>query len=440
MEEDECALCGHVDEPEGFDNPDLAKAKETDLRQDDQEEAPEEAPAPDAVADPGAGAKIENTPRNPGPVSHVTRDMAWEVNTDPRVAGRINTSETPVIPGNGSVSDEPNDTVLSDQIKPVTSSVRTAADFIVTAGIGRNKENNMSDTSRVAAEPIPGAENQSGQTKDHDETRVDVTGVGGVQHGTNEEASKADAQTDVLGIGGTGEESVEADKTDTVEKGDEHSKNVEAIPTKTFPNDGQHDPVTNEVFEGNGKQSGWVVQALDSGPFPTVEDANGAYNDSAVEGTEPADPVGKAQERVDVTDSVTSPSNNSGKTDTWSGTDGNGVTKQQDPTTSESIALGESGMHNSNVFTAFKLADLEIELGLLDADRKYERAAELEKTDPSVVEASLRYAQRVKSASKKRTAATRLPVMARNPAIEKVAATESATPEAEVDPDFALGA
>jgi hypothetical protein len=275
MEEDECALCGHVDEPEGFDNPDLAKAKETDLRQDDQEDAPE-APGPDAVEDPGAGAKIENTPRNPGPVSHVTRDMAWEVNTGPRVAGRINTSETPVIPGNGSVSDEPNDKVLSDQNKPVTSSVRTAADFIVTAGIGRNKENNMSDTTRVAAEPIPGAENQSGQTKDHDETRVDVTGVGGVQHGTNEEASKADAQTDVLGIGGTGEESVEADKTDTVEKGNEHSKNIEAIPTKTFPNDGQHDPVTNEVFEGNGKSSGWVVQALDSGPFPTVEDANGA--------------------------------------------------------------------------------------------------------------------------------------------------------------------
>jgi hypothetical protein len=439
MEEDECALCGHVDEPEGFDNPDLAKAKETDLRQEDQEDAPE-APGPDAVEDPGAGAKIENTPRNPGPVSHVTRDMAWEVNTGPRVAGRINTSETPVIPGNGSVSDEPNDKVLSDQNKPVTSSVRTAADFIVTAGIGRNKENNMSDTTRVAAEPIPGAENQSGQTKDHDETRVDVTGVGGVQHGTNEEASKADAQTDVLGIGGTGEESVEADKTDTVEKGNEHSKNIEAIPTKTFPNDGQHDPVTNEVFEGNGKSSGWVVQALDSGPFPTVEDANGITDGGAVQGTEPADPVGKAQERVDVTQTVTSPSNNSGKTDTWSGTDGNGVTKQQEPTTSESIAQGESGLHNSsNIFTAFKLADLEIELGLLDADRKYERAAELEQTDPSIVEASLKYAQRVKSASRKKTAATRLPVMGRNPA-EKVAATEPQSTEVTADDDFLLGA
>jgi hypothetical protein len=66
-----------------------------------------------------------------------------------------------------------------------------------------------------------------------------------------------------------------------------------------------------------------------------------------------------------VTQSVTSPENNSGPTTTWSGTDGNGVTKQQDPTTRESISQGESGMHNSShIFTAFKLADLEIELGL----------------------------------------------------------------------------
>jgi hypothetical protein len=141
-----------------------------------------------------------------------------------------------------------------------------------------------------------------------------------------------------------------------------------------------------------------------------------------------------------VTQTVTSPSNNSGKTDTWSGTDGNGVTKQQEPTTSESIAQGESGLHNSsNIFTAFKLADLEIELGLLDADRKYERAAELEKTDPSIVEASLKYAQRVKSASRKKTAATRLPVMGRNPA-EKVAATEPQSTEVTADDDFLLGA
>jgi hypothetical protein len=79
-------------------------------------------------------------------------------------------------------------------------------------------------------------------------------------------------------------------------------------------------------------------------------------------------------------------------------------------------------------------------LALLDAERKYERAAELEKTDPNIVQASLAYAQRVKTASRKRTAATRLPVMARNP--QKTAAVE-ATPtvsDESIDPDFALGA
>jgi hypothetical protein len=345
-----------------------------------------------------------------------------------------------VVPGKGPVTDEPTDRVISDQTKPVTSSVRTTADFIKAAGIGRNKETtNMSDKHKVAAEPIPGAENQSGHTRDHDETRVDVTGVGGVMHGTNEEASKADTQTDVLGIGGTGEESVEADKTTQVEQGNEHSKNIEAIPTKTFPNEGQHDPVTNEVFEGNGKASSWVITALDSGPFPTAEDANGITDGGAVKGTKPADPVGNAQERVDVTQSVTSPSNNSGPTDTWSGTDGNGVTKQQDPTTSESIALGESGMHNSHVFSAFKLAELEIELGLIDANAKYARAAELEQKDPTEVQTALAYAQRVRQAHIKRTAATRLPVMGRSASTtEKEASVEPTTSEVD-NPDFLFG-
>jgi hypothetical protein len=65
--------------------------------------------------------------------------------------------------------------------------------------------------------------------------------------------------------------------------------------------------------------------------------------------------------------------------------------------------------------TAFKLADTEIELGLLDASQKYARVAELEKAAPSIVEASLEYASRVKTAGLKKSARTakRLPSLAR---------------------------
>jgi hypothetical protein len=83
---------------------------------------------------------------------------------------------------------------------------------------------------------------------------------------------------------------------------------------------------------------------------------------------------------------------------------------------------------------AFKLADTEIELGLLDSAKKYERVAELEQAAPSVVESQLEYASRVKTAGLKRAVKTakRLPSLAKGSAVE---APKSTPEEPE---DFAL--
>jgi hypothetical protein len=76
---------------------------------------------------------------------------------------------------------------------------------------------------------------------------------------------------------------------------------------------------------------------------------------------------------------------------------------------------------STHLLSAFKLADLEVELGLLDADRKYARVAELENESPEAVKASLRYAERVRLAGLGRQAKTakRLPSMTRSASTDK---------------------
>jgi hypothetical protein len=429
MDAEECEVCGYVEPPEGFDNPDLSKAKDTDLREQNGEDGKEDEAFEDIPE--GQLGPVDSQPTsNPQALAHVRSDMAWETSLPSRVAATNPDRENPVLPGNRAATDEPKETVLEDPTTPVTSSVRTASEFIAAAGATRRM--NMNHTADAAS----GAPAVATPDKN-----VDTTGVGGVLDASNEQASKADAQVDVLGVGGTGVESVGSDSTDSLgeaspgsdDSGFDDSKNIEAIPTKTF-GDGssgverQADPVSSEVFEGNGKSSSWTIEATEDAPFPTDLPRVGE-GQKAVQGTEPTDPVGKAQDRVDVLQSVTSPSNNSGPTTTWSGTDGNGVTKQQEPTTSETLE-GSDGVKAAHLFTAFKLADLEVELGLLQKEQKYARVAELESKSSTEVTAALAYAQKVKTAGLARggqKSASRLPVMSRDASTEDVQVKEAST-------------
>ncbi len=52
---------------------------------------------------------------------------------------------------------------------------------------------------------------------------------------------------------------------------------------------------------------------------------------------------------------------------------------------------------SSHIFSAVKLADLEVEVGLTDADEKYERMAEIEAYSPETVDAVTETVEKIKS-------------------------------------------
>lgn len=430
MDDETCATCGYTKPPDGFDNPDLSKAN-PELT---QEQEPDGAIEPDIGASPDE-ASIGQPPDVPGAgtsnqglTAHVTNDdlMSWTVSTNSRIAYTQPAKETPVIPNAPAATDEPkNATVKQDHTKPVTSNVKTAGDFLSAVDAQRR-------TMEHTAEAASGAPEVATPDKN-----IDVDGVGGIIEPSNEEASKADAQIDVVGVGTTGTADVAADKTESVDQGDEHSKNVEEIPTKTWGNgsgvEEQRDGVTPQVYPAEGGvTSSWQVQALDNDPYPHED--GGLAGGNANEGTQPADPVGTPDERVDVLDTVTSPENNSGETKTWSGTDGNGVTRQQDPVTNdvyrgdENINLSPS-TSSAHIFAAMKLADEEVEMGLTDSSEKFERAAELEKLSPDELSAESRVVARVKTAGLSQQRQTmRMPAMGRKASVEKEA-SETGTSE-----------
>jgi len=424
MDGPQCDVCGYEKPPKSFGDPDLSVAKERD-------ESEEEGHEPEAI--------VDNTTNNLPTVAHVT-DTGQEV--DSKIA-QINKIEKPILPVQSPpASNEPKDYVVKDQKKPDTSSIRTAADFL--AAVRERKRNNMEQHIADAETSAPAVAKP--------EYHTDVTEIGGVADATNESASKAEAQVDVTDIGGVSGVGTGNEQTSEVTQGDEHSKNIEAIHTDTFHGNkgdslGQQDPVTEistyQVFNSDSftpikhheepaKKSSWVV--------------------SDVKGVRPADPMGNPDERIDVSngDAHSITTEDSGPTKTWSGTDGNGVTRQQDPVTdtsfyddqndksfhptdvkSEDHAFGDKSAH---IMTAFKLADTEIELGLLDASQKYQRVAELEKAEPSIVQASLEYASRVKTAGLKKSART----AKRLPSLVKGASSAAPVSSSEEPEDFSL--
>lgn len=380
MDEEKCSVCGWTREPDGMDNPDLKKNQETDLESDEPLNA-EPAP-PTELGKPGEGI-----PTNLGPTSHVRSDVSWKIHVHPKVAGRINPVERPITTSQESATSEPDETTLQDYDTPTTQ--RTASDMIAAV----TKENQMSKQKVAADAPAAGKPDK----------RVDVEGVGGVIDADNEAASKADAQVDVEGKGGTGVEDVSADRTESVDKV-VHTE--DSGKTKTFPNKNQADPVGGKTFPTAAKQ-----------------------------GTDPVDPVGKADDRVDVEQQVTVNNPQDG-TDQWTGTDGNGVTKQQPPVTPK-VGPGND-VRSSHIFAALKLADLEVDLGLLDKEKKYDRIAELEQASKEVVEASLKYAQRVRTAGLRRSASTKEGGVGRLPSLGQQAPVQPKQANTSEDDDSLL--
>lgn len=392
MEGEKCSTCGHIEAPEGFNNPNLDAAQNNpittpDLPDVSQQEAPnsEQSGLLEGAPDPGQGSAVSYLQsRKRGNPPNVT--SAAQV-----TSGKIKTQERPLKPGQESVTDEPRESVVSDQDRPVTSTFRTAMDLIRAAN--SNQGNNMED-NRIAAEAPSGAGAQK---------RVDVEGVGGVLDASAEQASKptgphsyenAGTTVDVTGKGGVIEDSnSEASKPsegsenlptagrDSDDAGFNKDKTTDdSGPTKTWPNTNEPaSAVTDKVFPTAAKQGVKPIGGSDVQP--------------------------QRRENVEQESGFTNPQKG---TDQWTGTSGNGVLKQQDPVTKKvDPNIEQRSSSFAHVVAAMKLADAEIAVGLLDPEKKYDRVAELEALSEEELAAEERVVSRVKTAGLAKKTATR---------------------------------
>jgi hypothetical protein len=277
----------------------------------------------------------------------------------------------------------------------------------------------------------------------------EVVGVGGFIEDSNEAASKADAQVNLLDTGTTGVSDVGAGH-DSIEKaadgdGDDSGFNTDKTtdgsgPTLTWTLDEggkaerSTEPVTTKPFpSGEGtlsEQKAAARLAYDAEPFPS-EGALAEGEGSAKGGEKPKDPSVQPSDRVDLLKPVTTPEgNNSGPTVTWTGTDGNGVERQQDPVTNETL-VGDEGVKpvkssaiSSHVVKAMKLADLEIDLGLANKDDKYNRLTELGEISEAEVETQLNTLSKVKTAGLRKAPAVGGRLAGRMPTLSRMASVE----------------
>jgi hypothetical protein len=433
MDGETCDVCGYVEPPEGMDNPDLTKAKELqgDMAQGSQQEVQQDN-AMAQGAQPVPGGEAQQMPPAGGPAPHakqpgsflqtrnrgasvsVMGDMRWQPKLNPKVAARIKQHEQPLLPGTTPATNDPaTTTVVKSPQKPVTAAMRNAQDLIEAA-----KHNDTGDSMSTTHT----ADGPTGPEAAPD-VRVDATGVGGVIEPSNEAASTADAQVDVQGVGSTGVTDVGAEKTESLptasetsdDSGFDATKTTEdSGPTSTFGDTdgtqkGLTDEVTTESLEGNQNKDSSVRQAYDAKPF---YDQPGLSGGSAVQGVQPI--AEKFGERVDVLQATATPENNSGPTSQWTGTDGNKVLRQQEPVTKEVSDTQFDGF-TSHFVASLKLADMEVDLGLIEKEAKYDRLAELSPQTDEEIGAQMNMLSRVKTAGTKKLAAQRTSGVTRMP-------------------------
>lgn len=372
MDADQCDVCGYEEPPEQFQNPDLHANDDQDMGMDQENttEIPNENPV--TPPEPSPESMATQT-RNPQPTPSVNSSMRWIPKTAsaPRPQG-----------------DEPNETVTSDQTTPVTAAMRTARQMI-DAAQNRNQENKMANEQRTAAEPVPAAKADK---------RVNVEGVGGVADGANNaDASKPEGAhswesegttVDVTGKGGVLQDSnAEASKP---------SGGTESIGQKDQDNAGYQ----------SGGETGPNTKTFDNSNEPASAVTDKSFPTAAAKGVKPNGGADVQPQRREDVESDAGFKMDGTPTDQWTGTGGNGVTKQQDPVTN--VPTQSGGIKASGLISiaALKLADTEVALGLLPEAEKYNRMAELSAMPDAEIEAEHRALAKVKTAGLTRTAST----------------------------------
>lgn len=388
MDDGECAVCHYVEPPAGFDNPDLGLAQQVrDMIEQSGEnlaqggQPPMMGGGPDMGGAPGnAGDPMPGTPGPPQPGTMAStknpsdpqevRDE-WEVAVRARVASRIDKRELPILPPTRFTSDLPvNPKVIQNSSKPVESNTKDTT-------------NNMSDWNTVASNL---------QKRGLDVNKVSALVEAGVfeklleRLGADAVAEPADfANTDIdsraqLG----GDPTKDADHID-VEK---PLKEEVGDHTKTWGDNSAPTVTPDDGSVGQGP-IGSPIHSKDktANPIPGSEIPYGV--DAVIDVEKPLnkEEVGEptktwGSDDFHITDPIT--------------TDGNGNQGGGPIGTAISSA-------KAHWMKALKVAETEIELGILPPEEKYDRLAILEGQTPEQVEAVGQTLAMVRKANLKRT-------------------------------------
>jgi len=416
MEDGVCEVCSYEEPPEGFDNPDLEKAKEVDkqMRQEDAEQAAEGMgqQAPNDVEVQQQPGQMPQQPSGGASLFTSKEQRAGAVSSE-RVSantqgggGRINTQERPILPVTRQLSDKPKDQkTVSDSKAPVESKTR------------KENKDNMSDTHKTADGATALGEGVQA------EKRVDVEGVGAVTGDPLTSIEHENVEKAMEQKGGPATDTWTGDEGDSL---------------------GQHEPVSSDPTANDlGGPIGTAVASTDKtadssadlgGPIGEGIEGGGAKDggptwDSGDNGFPDHDPA-----RVDLAAPLAEEVGNRTMTDP--NEEFRSLKEDESAVTSEGanqvggpigtpIAGADITEHHPKVeasaralaIKSIKLAEAEEELGLVA--NKWDRVAELENKTEGELDAALDVVSRVKTAGlSKKQATTKKKTAGRMPSLQ----------------------
>ena len=430
MEDGECEVCNYQQPPEGFQNPDLSKAKDEDQKAE-QQQAQEAAAGLQQPGAPGAPG-TPPPPGQPGPpqppqgamptASSTSKGAGTSSVTSEKTSasqGRINTQERPILPATRQLSDKPIATkTVSEAKKPVES----------------NNKENMTQTIKTADGATPQGDGVQA------DKRVDVEGVGavsgdplsGIEH-ENVEKDTGDftgPHTDTWSAGEgdslgqhepvtteTGDfftvSSTECDECDDCKDGCTHHESAKTAGDASNDVGG---PIGDAVGDGGSAKDGGPTWDKSDAGFPDHQparvDLNAPLKEEVGEGTKTF-----GSDDMHVGDPVTKDNANS-----LGGPIGTAIASAK-----------------AQMLKAMKIAETEIELGLTEVTSKFERIAELEDATEAELDAQLTTLSKVKTAGlKKQASAPTQKTAGRMPSFKPVTASFEIEAHSVEDDEFGL--
>lgn len=375
MDDGKCDVCNYEEPPEGFDNPDLQKAQEI------AQQGAEGQGMPPGVMEPGAGGG-PGMPPTPGPGgpppappaggNMATSSTSTGPVTTERTAGKIKGNEKPILPATKTVSDHPKTTTV------------------------------VTDTNRLVKSHTT-KENMTIPTKSQVVAQMVSRGTAGVKTAAEAEALLEKSKLLPLLAADAVEEKADHPNTNVDQVGGEYDNpeggvthenvekevDIEKIPTMTWSDGkgdslGQESPVTSETANDLGGPIGTAVSRTTlSDIFP---------------GTDTAD------KQIDVEKPLQPEFTKGPETMTWSGGKGDSL-GQENPVTTENAnqvggPIGEAmaSRMRTHIFSALKVAEDMIELGLVPEEKKFELATELEQESPEQLQTRSDMLARTKTA------------------------------------------